>query len=323
MDRAEVLERLAPLRRLRPIEVAPAGGRVEATEEGLVIRPSGRSRPLTITAEATPKVLTFAGLAPKTADNLSRKTLGAAATELLAARGRYVLLTQDGEVVDITPPGAIVPVEPERVVRAIERALPNDLEYTRVLTPNGHTAQVEIAAGEPLMVNDLVRGGAMVSFSALGVTAPEVRSYVVRLVCTNGLTTMDLVRSFKYGGDGEDLYGFLRGSIREAYRAVAGIVERFRAMAGREITPEERAHVIEGLLQRAGIRDRATAMAVHGAAETDPPENEWEAYNLITWATSHVIAEPSRVMRAQRALAPVASQEAPSLRVCPSCGHAH
>ena len=53
MERAEVLERLAPLRRLRPIEVATGAAGVEATEEGLVMRPSGRARPLTITAEAT------------------------------------------------------------------------------------------------------------------------------------------------------------------------------------------------------------------------------------------------------------------------------
>lgn len=332
MERSEVLERLAPMRHLRVVNVERGAARVEATDEGLVMRP-GRGRPLTVTADATPKVFKFAGLQQNTAESLSRRTLGAAATELLAAKGRYVLFTRDGEVVDITPPGALVPVDPERVVRAVERALP-DVEYTRVLTPRANEAQIELAAGEPLMVvettpresrhlGDLVRGGAMLTFSTFGTNAPEVQSFVVRLVCTNGLLATDVIRTYRLGGDGDDLYGFFRTSVREAYRAAGAIVERFRAMAGREIAPDQRAHILEGLLRKAHISGR-DAMAVHAAAEENPPTNEWEAYNLVTWATSHVIEEPARVIRAQRALAPVVAPDAQAVRpVCPACGHAH
>lgn len=92
-------------------------------------------------------------------------------------------------------------------------------------------------------------------------------------------------------------------------------------MAETAIAPEARAHVLEGLIRQAGLTG-TNAATVRARALEAPPETEWEAFNLLTWATSHLLEDARQVARAQLAAARWAG-ETQHRTVCPACGAAH
>ena len=227
-------------------------------------------------------------------ERLSVATRQTGANELLARQGRYVLFQADGEVVDITPPGALVPVEPERLTRAIERVIPEP-DYSRLLV-DGNTASLELVGRDlrhehPVRVGDVVRSGVRLRFSPIGTIMPQVTAFFLRLACTNGALSGAEGGGFEWSGEGSSgLYDWFRNSIRQVVREAGRGVEEYRRMAETAIAPEARAHVLEGLIRQAGLTG-TNAATVRARALEAPPETEWEAFNLLTWATSHLLED--------------------------------
>ena len=94
----------------------------------------------------------------------------------------------------------------------------------------------------------------MVQFSHLGATDPLIQAYTQRLVCTNGMVSNQVMASFTGGGgEGDNVWQWFRRSVSAAYRALGPIVERYQEMVREGISPEERAQVLEGLLERGEI----------------------------------------------------------------------
>ena len=83
------------------------------------------------------------------------------------------------------------------------------------------------------------------------------------------------------------------------------------------IAPEDRASVLEAMLRSAGITG-VNAEAVRAHALEEPPETAYDAHNLITWAATHILTEPRRILRARAAMATFTS-ETEHRRVCPVC----
>lgn len=202
MDRTEVLERLRPLTSLRTREVEHGPRtRVQVLPEQVVFRPAG-SAALTVAPEGVRALARFAQFPANLPERLSHDTLGRVATELLARRERYTLLISEGQVVDFGRGRACPALAAERVLRVVERSL-DGAEFNRVLVIE-QSARLEVmgAREEAVARGDLVRAGAVVTFSPVGTALPSVQSYVVRLACTNGATSDDVLRNFQWTGGG-------------------------------------------------------------------------------------------------------------------------
>lgn len=82
-------------------------------------------------------------------------------------------------------------------------------------------------------------------------------------------------------------------------------------MAEERIPPADRAIVIETLIRQAKM-GRLEADAMRSQALETPPETAYDALNLLTATSTHIIRNPMQVVRAQRATTT-------HRRICPVC----
>jgi hypothetical protein len=333
MNRNEVLERLQPYEGIRPRDLtATAKVVVAENESGFAIRPTSGAHLIDIGEAGLPALYRRTGLSAALAKNVQPETLAGVATEALTSQGEHSLMINEEGVVDIADVGKYRHIPSANVLNNVERGMPDEVEYSRILNLPNQTVQLEIAGVEetPVVAGDLIRAGVTVRFSPTGLSLPVVASNTLRLICTNGMTSLVNLREFSYtgGGNGEGngngngngpLWNWLRRSVRDAYRGVAPIIERFREMEGTAISPTERAEMIEALIRQQQLPAEA-ADAVRARAIAEPPNTVWDVFNLGTWASSHAIpdSEARRVVRAQRALSTFAQQDVHD-RICPTC----
>jgi hypothetical protein len=332
MQRDDVLQRLEPMTRtqVRTIDHGPHT-RFNVTPEMIEIRPGNRQHALTLSKEGVTSLTKYAGLNEATAKKLSPRTLNSVLSELMDRKGRYSLLLQDNLVVAFSNPTEYSSVNPSRVLTAIERGI-KGVDYHRVLTLDNFVVSLEIVGDrrESVAVGDLVQAGANVTFSPLGTVNPTVRSFALRLFCTNGAVHTEVLREYRYGGGGGggdeggngggDIWNWFRQSAREAYNSLPNVVNRYRVLLNEGIEPDQRASMLEALLRESRISG-ADADAVRALALERPPENSYDMMNLLTYATSHVFENVHHVRRAQLAIADYTSAEEHA-RVCPVCHQA-
>ncbi len=329
MERNQVLETLGTMAdmRVRNIDHSPTTRvTVSADGEAMSFR-AGRAQALMIPKSSVPTVLKYTGITPKLADRLEPKTLGTVVTEMLAHKNQYAVVTQDGEITDFVKRGERIGMNPAKVLDNIERALP-DVDYHRVNCLTLHDARLEILGVNERAVSkgDLIRAGISVNFSPIGVVSPSVQAYALRLTCTNGATSLSSLSQYNYGGGGNggngggdgNVWNWLRNSARNAYGSIDNIVTSYQEMMRENITPADRSAVIEGLIREARLPAEVAA-EVRTRAMAEPPQNSYDAMNLISWASSHRLTG-SLADHAQRVVANY-SNEAEHRRVCPVCRH--
>ena len=325
MNRDEVLQKMEPLMNIqvREVEHNPRT-RVVVTPDMVTFRPGGGARTLEMTKEGVQSLANFAGLPWNIAAKLRPNTFSDVSSQLLEHKRRYSLLVKDGAVTKVIPRGEYRTINPERALRSIEAGVPG-IDYHRVMMPDATTVALEVVGEkrEPVHRGDLIRAGASITFSPIGAVLPTIQSYVLRLTCTNGAKHNTVLREFQYtGGDsggngGGDIWNWFRRSSRDAYNALDSIVQRYRQMMNEQITPEDRAMMLEALLRDAKIGGEA-ANAVRAMAIENPPQNTYEMHNLITYATSHLLDRPEQIARAQLTAATYSSEDTHA-RVCPVC----
>lgn len=339
MDRTQVLERLAPYEAIRPRDLtATAEVVVAETESGFAIRPTRGAHLIDIGEAGLPALYNRTGLSATLAKHVAPETLASVATEALTSQGEHSLLLNNDGVVDFADIGKFRHISTERVLANIERGM-GETEYSRVIELPNQTVQLETVGIEetPVVAGDLMRAGVAVRFSPTGLSVPMVASSAMRLICTNGMTSTENIREFSYTGGGEGngngngngpLWDWLRRSVRDAYRGVAPLIERFREMQNTPVSAAERVQMVEALIRNSRLPKEA-ADAVRARALEQPPENVWDVFNLGTWATSHAVPDSNgrAVVRAQRALSTFAHEDTHD-RMCPTCrrggaGHNH
>lgn len=319
MNRAEVLEQMAPIMDLRVRDVEHGvHTRINVTPDMITFRP-GAGRTYQLTPEGEKSLASFAGYPQNLRSHLSPGTMARVATELLERQRDYTMLLQDDVVTGFSKRARVSGISPERVVRTIERGIRGNVDFHRVLLLLNHAVQLEVVGERqrPVMAGDLVQAGAMVAFSPIGSIEPLVQAYVLRLACTNGVTSTEILREFHFGGEGDDIWHFFRESVRDAYRAVDRITARWRQMAREEVSPPDRAMVLEAMLKEAGI-GKEDAEVVRAWALEEPPQTAYDVMNLITRASSHLLQDARQVVRAQHAAGSFA-QESSHRRICPLC----
>jgi len=320
MDRAQVLEKLEPIRNttVRPVVHTPRT-RVLIQPGQVVIRPGSGGQLVPLSENGIKAMTNFVGLPRAICRELSPDLFGKVVTELLSRKERYNLLLGDGEVQDFGEYRGIRNLPVERVLSTIEQAIP-PCDYHRVSILGNYSAMLEIVGTkqEAVRRGDLVRAGAMVSFSPINMVRPRVQSYVLRLACTNGVTSKTVLAEFTGGGgEGDDVWQWFRQSVRAAYQSVGTIVNRYKEMVRERVPANQRAAMLEELLRQAGITGKE-AEAVRAQAIQEPPHNSYDMMNLITWASSHIVRSPEKIQRALNASATFVS-ESEHARVCPLC----
>lgn len=321
MDKTEVLEKIEPITRLgvREIEHNPRT-KVMVAPEMIVLRPGHGARMIELAPEGAKAMARFAGFPMGLAKALSPDTFSRVATELLASKQRYSLLTDGDRVVDFADPRHYRPINPERVLKTIEHAI-KTAEYHRALLFD-HSLHLEIVGErrEAVARGDIVQAGALVAFSPIGIDQPLVQSFALRLACINGMTSTEVMQEFRFtGGEGDDIWQWFRQSVGRAYRSIGRMATQYRKMRERRIPARDRSLMIEAMLRQSRVSNEV-AEGVRARALEEPPQNEYDILNLITWASSHLIEEPQQIRRVQLVAANFAS-ESEHQRICPVCHH--
>ena len=320
MDRTVVLEKLEPVSRIsaRQVEHNPRT-RVMVEPGQVIIRPGNGGHLIPLSENGVKAMTNFVGLPRKLGQELSPELFGRVVTELLGRKERYNLLLDDGQVEGLAEYRGVRNLPVERVLSTIERAIPR-CDYHRVTVLPDCAATLEIIGTkqEAVRRGDMVRAGAMVSFSPINTVLPMVQSYVLRLVCTNGAISKTVLTQFTGGGgEGDDIWQWFRQSVQAAYQSIGNIVNRYREMVQERIPADQRAAMLEELLRQAGITGKE-AEAVRAQAIQNPPRNSYDMVNLITWASSHIISSPPQRHRALNAGATFTS-ESQHATICPLC----
>ena len=320
MDRTAVLEKLEPISHIatRPV-THTSRTRVLVQPGQVVIRPGSGGQLVPVSEDGVRAMTNFVGLPRSVSQNLSPDLFGKVVTELLGRKERYNLLLDDGEVRNFGDYHGIRNLPVDRVLSTIEQGIPH-CDYHRVSILSNHSIMLEILGTkqEAVRRGDLVRAGAMVSFSPINTIKPLVQSYVLRLSCTNGVTSKTVLANFTGGGgEGDDVWQWFRQSVRAAYQSMGNVVNRYRNMIKERVPADQRAGMLEGLLRQAGITG-SEAEAVRAQAIQEPPRNTYDMMNLVTWASSHVIRSPEKIQRALNASATFVS-ESEHASVCPLC----
>jgi len=321
MNRTEVLQQLEPIThtQVRQVEHGPRT-RVVVTPDMVVLRPGSGGHLIPLNENGVKALTNYIGMPRSLCQQLSPDTFGRVVTELLDRKQRYNILLDNGQVIDFADYRGIRNLPTERVVETIERSVPS-AEFHRVNLFGQYSAMIEVVGEQrqPVVRGDLIRAGALVTFSPINTIRPTVQSYVLRLACTNGMTANNVLKEFQFGGGGEgdDIWQWFRQSLRDAYRSLNAIVNRYREMRNERIPADQRAAMLEAMLRDARITGE-DADAIRARAIEEPPRNTYDLVNLLTWASSHVVREPARIRRIQTTVATFSS-EAEHRQVCPIC----
>lgn len=323
MKKEDVLQCLEPLSGVstRTLEHQPRT-RVMVQPDQVILRPGSGGRHMPLSEEGVKSLAKFSGMSHKLCQEISPDLFGQVATQVLARRGHYSVMLMDGAIASFDKPHLGRQVNPERLVATIERAIPHP-EYLQVIPRDDFTASIELVGEkqEAVVRGDLVRAGALINFSPIGTVAPEVQSFVLRLLCTNGMVDTQVLREYNGGGGGEgdDIYQWFRKSLVDAYSAITPIVNRFREMREDHIPAAQRALILEDMLRKADIKGEL-ADTIRARAIQEPPRNAYEMLNLITFASSHLAPDPAQIRRL-RSVAAHFSSEGRHSGLCPLCHH--
>lgn len=320
MDRTAVLEKLEPISHVstRPVEHSERT-RVLVEPMQVAIRPGSGGHLVPVSEDGVKAMTRFVGLPHAVWEQLGPDLSGKVVTHLLARKERYNLLLDNGEVKNFGDYRGVRNLPVERVLTAIERGMP-DCNYHTVRVLGNHSASLEVVGPkqEAVRRGDLMQAGALVSFSPINTIQPVVQSFVIRMVCSNGMSNQTVLAKFIGGhGEGDDVWQWFRQNVRAAYQSIGKIVGRYQAMIRERIPADQRAGMLEELLRQAGITGK-DAEAVRAQAIQEPPRNTYELLNLVSWASSHIVRSPERVQRAQKAMATF-TDAVQHDTVCPLC----
>jgi hypothetical protein len=319
MNRIEVMEKLQPICQttVRQVEHSPRT-RVVVQPDRVILRPGSGGRLIPLGEDGVRAMASFIGMPRAMCRNLRPDLFGKVATELLSRKERYNLLIDDGEIRDFAGYHGVHNLPAERVVSTIEQAI-RGAEFHRVTILGNYSAMLEVVGDQRQAVRrgDLVRAGAIVTFSPIGTVRPLVQSYVLRLACTNGMTSKTVLAEYHSGGEGDNIWQWFRQSVQSACQALGEIVNRYQEMTRERIPADQRAAMLEALLKEAKISGE-DAEAVRARAMEEPPRNTYDLLNLVTWASSHVIRKPHRIQRTLDTAASFTAEQEHA-RICPVC----
>jgi hypothetical protein len=337
LTREAILEKLEPFNRTNIRHVPDSSdSRVVIDENTVVIRPTRGARGIEVdTREGLPNTLKVVGLPIDLAAKLSPGTFAACLSELLRKREHYDMVVRGDKVVDLVPFKAERgTLQAERLLNAIEHQIPVQ-GYNRLLILDDQMLQLEVVGEktEPVVPGDLVQAGVLVRFSPLNIHIPSVQAYALRLECTNGATSMIHFAEFSGGGHGGgggrghgdnggstgdgDFWNWFRINVKKAYGSLDKVVATWRKLVDEKLDPKDRASIIAAMLRESHLKGDV-AENIRAMAIERPPENSWDIFNYMTYASSHLLEAPKEIVTTMSAAADFAAAETHQ-RICPIC----
>ncbi|MDD5547051.1 MAG: hypothetical protein PHO67_07875 [Candidatus Omnitrophica bacterium] len=333
MKANEVLEKLRPVSSVstKKVDRDPAT-KIIVTPDMVTMRPRKGARLLEVEKDSVSDLFRFLHIPPDMTGKIQPNTCGMVANDLLQKHDNFELLMRDGKIIGFRCATQHTghALAAARVLETIEKVIEKP-DYNRVIVGDSQSVSLEIVGIDkaPVTRGDVVRAGAMVRFSPLGLTNPSVQSFVLRLACTNGMTSNTVLREFSYGGgnggggqrgggEGRDsVWSWLRKGLRDAYQSYGKVVERYQEMVNDEIPENQRAMMLEAMIKEAGLKDNVRD-TVRAMAIENPIRTSYDVLNLITYATSHLLTDSKHITRARKAAEVFQSQDSHAL-FCPVC----
>jgi len=314
---AEVKEKLSGLSSL---VVEPEHTSIELMRDEPVFRADKIE--LELTEKTVTQLVDYLRIPAHIRDGITMETLEVIMQELLPQSAPFTIIYRGKKAEQITREEAKYHrVVPERLIAVIDEKIPEAAVQRIVVGEDWAKLEVVSECNDaPVVVGDVVRAGVMVNFSPIGTVKPTVQSYVMRLVCLNGMSTLHSYDQYgaKYKGDGDESFtNWLGDRVVHAYGEFAHVVESCKKLQGTKILEENRALMLAGLLKQASLGKDIDEMIKADAIE-DPPENEWDLVNLLTRATSHHVTDPLDIGWGMWIASKFASEDH-HMKMCPAC----
>jgi len=252
-------------------------------------------------------------------NKLSVKTMQYVVDDLLLQTKPFFITMKNGKPIDIVVGSPAMAVNPNKALSLIKEIAPEFL-ITRIRVASGDYCSVEIAIpsieGE-VRKGDILYGGAMINFSPIGSIAPAVQSYTVRLACTNGMTSQQFYGKWSKAGGNGDFDDWLRSSINESKIQFNVILDGYKKLVGEVIEPDDVEAVFAQMAKFVGFT-KQDLVQVKMLLLKDPPKNMWEMTNLFSYATTHLLTDPSAIGDIMWNTSRITTPEYHA-KVCPQC----
>ena len=274
-----------------------------------------------VEGDAYLNALKYVGFSKAMANRLSAQTASMVATELIQNKGRSTALIRDGQLLSVVSKGRYKALPVDTVVETVESVL-GEVDYHRALVIPPYGARLEIVGQREheVVKGDIVRAGVVIDFNPIGLTNPMVSTYGLRLVCTNGMTANTVFDTYMMTEDVVDTRAWMAQTVSDAYESLDDTVQEWRSMAGFTVSPSDRSLLLGGFIKDARLTGKEQT-ALLSKATDETPETAFDVLNLLTWLSSHVIQDPTRVRRAQNVAARFIEDEVYH-RNCPTCKRA-
>ena len=162
---------------------------------------------------------------------------------------------------------------------------------------------------EAVVKGDVINGGALLRFSPYA-GKPEIMPYLLRLVCTNGLTKVETSTRFT-ASYGRDLYEWIAEKLPIACESVFDEVKIYRRMRGVRMNGNTSSFLSHAI----GSLPNSVQQTIRDLVMDERPETLYDMMNLITYYASHEVEDPSMISM----LMATGGEISAHYDICPSC----
>jgi hypothetical protein len=135
---------------------------------------------------------------------------------------------------------------------------------------------------------DPFRAGVHIGFNQMGMTAPLIEPYLLRLVCRNGAIHAEYLHE-EWGrgyGEGDELWQWFQEGLQASDLAVNNVMDKYRDMVGQTIEDKDRSAAVEGYIRQARLGGD-DAQVIRAQAMNEPPRNQYDLFNMATATATH------------------------------------
>jgi len=322
MDRVEALKQVESICNLKTkVITAEPKTKIYIEPDNIIwLKPGSGGRQMEVTEQGMEQFSGFAHIPDFYKDNLTPATYATLSNELLTKKGKFTVILKDGKVNGFAKADEYRYIDPEKVLKTLEKAIPG-ADFDRIYPMDNNFSLMVDAVSDrrtDVRVGDPASAGASLTFSPISIKIPYIYAYIKRWYCLNGASAMEKLDAYAGGGGGGgEFFNWLNKNSRKAFHSVGKVLDHWRAMIEQTITPEDRAGVLAALIKEARMTaEEADAVMDHALEE--PPATAYDIYNLVTWGASHVMTDPTRIMRARLA-ADEFSHTRTHAKICPIC----
>lgn len=308
MDAQEALTRLEMPKglRLQTLGVGAAGAKISRTHGQYTLRFSRKHTYPILTEEAMDSLFEAAHVPKSLGKNTPEEMVTPILEYHLGKLERVTAITDNGGLVRLVMEGDRQPAfDPTETLEHIQSLYPDTRYQQAVLSPDYSTMNLlTIIQQEPERLEKYLKpgthqilpkggdpfmAGAHLKLSPLGLEAPTIEPYMVRLVCTNGAIHAEYISAWGGTGygEGDEVWQWFREGMTKAVESSSRVMDSYGEMTTHEIPDgDQRMLAVEGMIRAARL-PREMATAIRDRAISDPPHTMFDLWNIFTAVATH------------------------------------